>query len=77
MKRTAQLLFLATVMILSLGTDFVSSQKKGQVQDPVCQLWVDKTKDLSHTHKNETYYFCSATDMKTFKDNPAKYLPKK
>ena len=64
-------------MILAVGTGFASSQKKGQVQDPVCKLWVDKSKDLSYTYKGETYYFCSATDMKSFKDNPAKYLPKK
>jgi YHS domain-containing protein len=55
----------------------VFSQKKDKVQDPVCKLWVEKNKDLSFTHKNETYYFCSGTDMKSFKDNPAKYLPKK
>jgi YHS domain-containing protein len=64
-------------MTLAVGTGFVFSQKKEKVQDPVCKLWVEKNKDLSYTHKNETYYFCSDTDMKSFKDNPAKYLPKK
>ena len=79
MKRTLQFLFLAAIMTLAIATGFLasSSQKKGQVQDPVCKLWVDKSKDLSYTYKDETYYFCSATDMKTFKDNPTKYLPKK
>ena len=77
MKRTARLLFLAAIMTLAVGTGFVFSQKKEKVQDPVCKLWVEKNKDLSYTHKNETYYFCSGTDMKSFKDNPAKYLPKK
>jgi YHS domain-containing protein len=78
MKRTLRLLFLTAIMIMAVATGFTaSSQKKGQVQDPVCKLWVDKSKDLSYTYKDETYYFCSATDMKSFKDNPAKYLPKK
>jgi YHS domain-containing protein len=77
MKRVLQGLFLAAVITLAIATGFLASQKKGQVQDPVCKLWVDKSKDLSYTYKDETYYFCSATDMKSFKDNPAKYLPKK
>jgi YHS domain-containing protein len=77
MKRALQVLFLMAVMTLAVATGFLASQKKGQVQDPVCKLWVDKTKELSYTYKDETYYFCSATDMKSFKDNPTKYLPKK
>ena len=77
MKRTLRLLFLTSIMTLAVATGFMASQKKGQVQDPVCKLWVDKSKDLSYTHKGETYYFCSGTDMKSFKDNPAKYLPRK
>jgi YHS domain-containing protein len=77
MTRTLRILFLTAIMTLAVGTGFVFSQRKGQVQDPVCDLWVDKSKDLSHTYKNETYYFCSSTDMKKFKDNPAKYVPKK
>ncbi len=77
MKRAQRVLFLAAFLTLTLGTDFGASQKKGQVQDPVCKLWVDKAKDLSYTYKGETYYFCSGTDMKSFKDNPDKYLPKK
>ena len=75
MNRVVRLLFLTIIITLAVGTGF--SQKKGQVQDPVCKLWVDKDKDLSYTYKGETYYFCSGTDMKTFKDNPAKYVPKK
>lgn len=65
-------------MTLAVGTGFVFPQgKKGQVQDPVCELWVDKTKELSYAFKGETYYFCSSRDMTLFKENPAKYLPKK
>jgi YHS domain-containing protein len=77
MKQALRLLFLTAIITLAVATGFMAAQKKGQVQDPVCKLWVDKNKDLSYTHKDETYYFCSATDMKSFKDNPAKYLPKK
>jgi YHS domain-containing protein len=77
MSRTARILFLTAIMILAVGTGFVFSQKKGQVQDPVCKLWIDKDKDLSYTYNGSTYYFCSGTDMKSFKDNPTKYLPKK
>ena len=77
MKRVLRLLFLTLIMTVAIATGYMASQKKGQVQDPVCKLWVDKNKELSFTYKDETYYFCSATDMKTFKDNPAKYLPKK
>lgn len=77
MTRTVRILFLTAIMTLAVGTGFVFSQRKGQVQDPVCDLWVDKSKDLSYSYKNETYYFCSSTDMKKFKDNPTKYVPKK
>jgi YHS domain-containing protein len=78
MKRALRPLFLTAIITLAITTGFMASaQKKGQVQDPVCKLWVDKSKDLSYAHKGETYYFCSGTDMKSFKDNPAKYLPKK
>lgn len=77
MKRVLRAFLLTAIMTLAIVTGFMASQKKGQVQDPVCKLWVDKNKDLSYTYKDETYYFCSATDMKTFKDNPTKYVPKK
>lgn len=78
MKRFIRILFLTVAIVLAVGTVFVFSQgKKGQVQDPVCELWVDKTKELSYTFKGETYYFCSSRDMTLFKENPVKYLPKK
>jgi YHS domain-containing protein len=63
--------------IFAMGTLLLFSQgKKGQVQDPVCDLWVDKNPDLSYAYKGETYYFCSNRDKDLFKANPAKY-PKK
>ena len=78
MKRSARVLFLAAILTLAVGTALLYSQgKKGQVQDPVCTLWVDKTPGLSVTHKGETYYFCSNKDKNLFKENPTKYLPKK
>lgn len=78
MKRSTRTLVLTAIAILAMGTLLVFSQgKKGQVQDPVCGLWVDKNSELSFVHKNETYYFCSNRDKDLFKANPAKYLPKK
>ena len=67
----------STLVILALGTLLVFSQgKKGQVQDPVCKLWVDKVAELSAAYKGETYYFCSNRDRDLFKANPAKYVTK-
>jgi len=66
-----------TLVVLVMGTVLLFSQgKKGQVQDPVCMLWVDKVAELSATYKGETYYFCSKRDKDFFKDNPAKYVKK-
>jgi len=52
------------------------SQKPQKALDPVCGLMVDKLPELSFTYKSETYYFCSAADLKKFKDNPGKYAKK-
>ena len=77
MKRSIRIV-LFTLGVLALGTVLVFSQgKKGQVQDPVCGLWVDKNSELSFLHKGETYYFCSNRDKDLFKANPSKYLTKK
>jgi len=77
-KRSIRIVLLTALAILAVGTLLVFSQgKKGQVQDPVCGLWVDKKSELSLLHKGETYYFCSNRDKDLFKNNPAKYLPKK
>lgn len=76
MKRSVRIA-LTTMAILALGTLLLFSQgKKGQVQDPVCGLWVDKVAELSVAHKGETYYFCSNRDRDLFKANPSKYLKK-
>lgn len=78
MKRSIRILVLTTIAILAVGTLVLLSQgKKGQVQDPVCDLWVDKNAELSYTHKGETYYFCSNRDKDLFKANPTKYVTKK
>jgi len=67
-----------TALVFVTGTLLLFSQgKKGQVQDPVCDLWVDKNAELSFAHKGETYYFCSNRDKDLFKANPTKYLSKK
>ena len=77
MKRSTRIGVLILV-VLAFGTLLLFSQgKKGQVQDPVCDLWVDKHAELSYSYKGETYYFCSNRDKDLFKGNPAKYLTKK
>lgn len=77
MTRLIRVLVL-TLAVFTAGTLIVYSQgKKGQVQDPVCGLWVDKVAELSVEHQGQTYYFCSNKDRDLFKANPAKYLPKK
>jgi len=45
------------------------------VIDPVCGMTVDQTEDqLTFTHNNETYYFCSQHCLTKFRDEPADYL---
>ena len=76
MRRVVRIATL-TLVVLVMGAALLFSQgKKGQVQDPVCMLWVDKVAELSATYKGETYYFCSKRDKDFFKDNPAKYVKK-
>lgn len=77
MRRLIRIAAFTTVAVLIVGTLLLFSQgKKGQVQDPVCSLWVDKVTELSSTYKGETYYFCSKKDKDLFKDNPSKYVKK-
>ena len=76
MKRSTRIVVL-TLVVFALSSLLLFSQRKGQVQDPVCDLWVDKHAELSYTYKGDTYYFCSNRDKDLFKANPAKYLTKK
>lgn len=76
MKRSIRITLLTTLVFLVLGTLLAFSQRKGQVQDPVCDLWVDKVAQLSAEYKGETYYFCSNRDKDLFKANPSKYIKK-
>jgi YHS domain-containing protein len=75
-KRSIRITALLAMAVLLLGTMLALSQKKGQVQDPVCNLWVDKVAELSAEYKGETYYFCSKRDKDLFKANPSKYIKK-
>jgi YHS domain-containing protein len=76
-KRSIRIVVLTVLAILVMGTLLVFSQgKKGQVQDPVCGLWVDKVAELSASYKGETYYFCSNRDRDLFKASPSKYIKK-
>jgi YHS domain-containing protein len=46
-------------------------------KDLVCGMVVDeKTARFKTTYKNETYYFCSAACLETFKKSPGKYVSK-
>jgi len=76
-RRTiALLIIIAVVAISSSMTSQSPSQKPQKAVDPVCGLSVDKLPELSVAYKGETYYFCSAADLKKFKDNPGKYIKK-
>ncbi len=58
MKRSIRIVVLTTVVILAVGTLLVFSQgKKGQVQDPVCGLWVDKSTELSFRAQRRNLLF--------------------
>ena len=76
MKRSIRIAALTAIAILAVGTLLLFAQKKGQVQDPVCLLWVDKVAELSVVYKGVTYYFCSNRDKDLFKANPSKYVKK-
>jgi YHS domain-containing protein len=80
MKRRyiAILMVIAVVLISSsmISQSKSPSEKPQKAVDPVCGLTVDKLPELSMTYKGETYYFCSAADLKKFKDNPGKYAKK-
>ena len=80
MKRTAVIL-LVIIAIAAVSGSLISqtkapAPKPQKAIDPVCGLSVDKLPELSYTYKGETYYFCAKADLKTFKDNPDKYVKK-
>jgi len=70
---------LILIAVLAVSSSMISqsqTQKPQKAVDPVCGLSVDKLPELSTAYKGETYYFCSAADLKKFKDNPSKYVKK-
>lgn len=45
------------------------------VTDPVCKMKVDtETAEWKFEHEGETYYFCSPGCMRSFSQDPEKYL---
>jgi len=43
--------------------------------DPVCLMKVAAgSKDLTFTYRMRTYYFCAESCLKSFKENPEKFL---
>ena len=43
--------------------------------DPVCLMKVNPgKKDVTFTYRMRTYYFCTESCLKSFKENPEKYL---
>lgn len=44
-------------------------------QDPVCHMEVDTaTAKYTSEYLGQTYYFCSSMCLKTFEDDPERYL---
>lgn len=41
--------------------------------DPVCGMWVSTTTDLKTDDQNQTYYFCNASCLSTFQQDPQDY----
>lgn len=49
--------------------------KSGEVQDPVCHMWVDPAKTAHHSeHGASSYHFCSAGCKKRFDADPHRFL---
>jgi len=47
---------------------------KGQTNDPVCGMAVDRDKSTAASvYRGQTYYFCSASCRDKFEKEPAKY----
>ena len=54
----------------------VKGEKSEAVKDPVCGMEVrDIKKAPSEEYKGKVYYFCSEHCKKTFKKDPASYIP--
>ncbi|NOY23757.1 MAG: YHS domain-containing protein, partial [Acidobacteria bacterium] len=48
--------------------------KQAVIKDPVCKMTVDPKKTVHKlSHNGQDYFFCSASCLKKFRDNPAKY----
>jgi Cu+-exporting ATPase len=56
-------------------TTTVAATEPVEVLDPVCGMRIDpSTAAGQHTHKGQTYYFCSAGCLEKFSADPDKYL---
>jgi len=59
----------------SCGHEHAAATVPGTAKDPVCGMSVDPhTAKHRHTHKGQTYYFCSAGCRTKFIADPEKYL---
>ena len=47
---------------------------KSALHDPVCGMHLSDASRFKHVHKGETYYFCSAQCLMTFRTTPEAYL---
>ena len=76
MRRSALAAILIAV-VLTVALTAVAQTKRPEkvekVKDPVCGLVVEKSAELSASHKGHAYYFCSKADMEQFKKAPEKY----
>ena len=44
-----------------------------KAKDPICGMFIDKTKAIKHTHEGADYYFCADNCLAKFKADPKKY----
>ena len=44
-----------------------------KAKDPICGMFVDKSKAIKHTHEGADYYFCADNCLAKFKADPKKY----
>ena len=53
----------------------IGAADNGRAKDPVCGMTVDPaTARFRHVHDGRTYYFCSESCLRRFRENPGAFL---
>ena len=60
-----------------MSMDTAPADESTTAVDPVCGLKVDRATAPQVTHESHAYSFCSEQHRQLFRQNPAKYLPKR